>query len=385
MPRLLIVVNHAAYFLSHRLPIALAAQRSGYDVHIATGPGPADPEVVAQGLTHHPLPLSRSGLRPLDELRSMLAIRRLFQTVKPDVVHLVTIKPVIYGGIMSRAARVPGVVSAVPGLGFVFLRTGPVGWVVRKIAAKLYREAFRRKNLRVIFQNEADRATICAATGLPLAKTVLIPGSGVDLSQYAPRERSDARPVVVMAARLLRDKGVHEYIDAARLLRERGSPARFQLAGSPDPGNPASVSEADLAAWRADGIVELLGERNDIAEVFARADVVVLPSYREGLPRVLVEAAASGRAVVTSDVPGCRDAIIPGVTGLLVPARVVAPLADAIQSLLADPERRKQMGREGRKLAERLFSITRVVEAHLDIYRELLDSEMAAADATHTS
>lgn len=372
--KLLIVVNSAASLLSHRLPLALAAKKEGYEVHISTSPGSGVDQIVSLGLTHHSIPLSRSGMNLIAEFRTLFALFLLFRRVKPDIVHLVTIKPVLYGGIAARAAGVPGVVAAISGLGFVFMNTGLKVAIVRMLAVRVYRLAFGKRNLKVIFQNPDDCKTIMKATHLEASKVVMIRGSGVDLLKFAAEPFLQGSPVVVMAARLLRDKGVNEFVEAAMLLKQRGLQARFWLVGDLDPGNPTSVEEAELTQWRAASAIELLGHREDIAQIFAQSHIVVLPSYREGLPKVLLEAAACGRAIVTSDVPGCRDAIEAGVTGILVPPRDALVLADAIERLLQDAPLREQMGRAGRNLAEREFSIEKVVEIHLAVYRGLLEA-----------
>lgn len=369
--RLLFVVNCPAFFISHRLPLAIAAKQEGYDVHVATMPGEASEQILAAGLIHHELPLTRSGRNPLHELYVFIAIFKLFRKLKPAIVHLVTIKPVIYGGIAARWTGVPGVVAAVSGLGFVFIAKGLKASVVRSGIKLLYRLAFGKKNICVIFQNPVDRRRFVDAGILTADKTVLIRGSGVDLDGYSARMEPEGRPVIIMASRLLRDKGVLEYVDSVRILRQRDLDARFLLAGEPDPANPATITAEELEVIREGGIVELLGQRKDIPELFAASNIVVLPSYREGLPRVLVEAAAAGRAVVTTDVPGCRDAIEPDVTGLLVPVHDANALADAIQKLIEDVSLRQRMGYEGRQLAEKEFSIKKIVGAHLDIYKML--------------
>jgi glycosyltransferase involved in cell wall biosynthesis len=227
----------------------------------------------------------------------------------------------------------------------------------------------------VIFQNPDDCSAIMKATHLKPSKVVMIRGSGVDLTEFVPAPLPTGAPVVLMVSRLLRDKGVSEFVEAAYILRERGSQARFWLVGNPDPCNPTSVEESELESWRSAGVVELLGHRDDIAKVIAKSNILVLPSYREGLPKVLLEAAACGRPVVTSNVPGCRDAIEEGVTGLLVPPRDARALVKAIESLLNDAKRCQDMGTAARHLAEREFSIEKVVASHLCIYRELLTSE----------
>lgn len=370
--RLLIAVNIPEFFLSHRLPVALGARDAGYEVHVATAPGACVADITAAGLAHHALPLSRSGIHPLREAGTAIALYRLMQRLRPDVVHLVTIKPVLYGGIMARIAGVSSVVAAVSGLGFVFTRKGIRATVVRWIVGRLYRLALGKKQLRVIFQNPEDRDALTRRQAEIAGKSVMIRGSGVDLSACRFTPEPGGVPVVTFAARLLRDKGVQEFVDAARMLGEWGVKARFRLVGDPDPDNPRSVTREDLNEWRHVDGLEILGFRKDIPEVFSASNLVVLPSYYgEGLPKVLVEAAACGRAVITTDHPGCRDAIEPDRTGLLVPVRDARALAMAIRRLLEDTTLRHRMGRAGRELAEREFGIDGVVKAHLALYRDL--------------
>lgn len=372
--RLMLVVNSATFFLSHRLQIALEAQKAGFEVHVATPLGPDVEKIVSHGLIYHSLPITRSGMNLISEFKVLILLFWLFRTIKPDLVHLVTIKPVLYGGIAARLARVRGVVAAISGLGFVFSSNGLKATLVKTLVAKLYQLVLGKRNLKVIFQNFVDCETLQQLTGLVATKMVMIKGSGVDLSDYIQTPSPEGIPVVIMAARLLRDKGVYEFLEAARLLQKRNIMAEFWLAGEPDKGNPASVTELELLDWESSENVKLLGNRSDIAHVFAQSSVVVLPSYyREGLPKVLMEAAACGRAVVTTDMPGCRDAIEPNVTGLLVPPRDAVALADAIQCLLYNTKLRERMGQAGRLLAEREFSIEKVVSAHLEVYNELLE------------
>lgn len=371
--KLLFVVNAPEFFLSHRLPLAIAARGAGLCVHVATGSGSACRQIAEMGFSHHLLPLSRSGRNPLAELRSLWAIYQLMRRLKPDLAHLVTIKPVLYGGLMARLASLPAVVVAISGLGSVFVAHGGVGACLRRGVELLYRLALGHRNLKAIFQNPDDRAVLLGLGAVRDEQAVLIRGSGVALSDYSVRPEPDGIPVVSFAARLLKEKGILEFVEASRLLRKRGVAVRFWLVGAPDPGNPSSVSDEEVTEWRKAGWVEPLGYRSDIAELFARSSIVVLPSYYgEGLPKVLIEAAACGRAVITTDHPGCRDAIEPNKTGLLVPVRDPVALADAIQSLIEDPERRQQMGAAGRVLAEREFAIDSVVAAHMKVYRELL-------------
>jgi len=372
-PRLLFVVNNPAFFLSHRLPLALAAQRAGYEVHVATMAGDSVSRIEGYGLTHHAIPMTRSGKNPVQELRTVWALYQLFRRVRPDVVHLVTIKPVLYGGIAARLAGVPAMVSAISGLGFVFVAKGAKAALVRQVVAMLYRLALGHRNSRIVFQNGNDRDVLQGLGAVRDEQVVMIRGSGVNLSDYAAVAEPPPPVVALMVARLLRDKGLQEFVEAARILRREGVNVRMRLAGGIDPGNPASVTQADVDAWQQEGIIEALGERSDIAALYAASHIAVLPSYREGLPKSLIEAAACGRAVVTTDVPGCRDAIEPDTTGLLVPSHDAPALAAAISRLVNDDALRQKMGHAGRVLAEREFDIDDVCRKHLDIYQTLLD------------
>jgi glycosyltransferase involved in cell wall biosynthesis len=366
--RLLFVVNVDTFFLSHRLPIAEAALRAGYEVHVAAAlTAHRREEFDVRGIHVHRLPVARSSANPFSALRLLAALYSLFRRVRPDLVHLVTIKPVLLGGIAARLARVPAVVAAVSGLGYVFMAKG--GWALlrRKLVEAAYRLSLGHPNASVIFQNQDDRAVIERAAGLQEGQSELIRGSGVDLREFQPTPLSTQAPIVLLAARLLGDKGVHEFVDAARRLHGHAG-ARFVLAGDVDPGNPSSLTREQLDALVKEGVVEWWGHRQDMPQVLSAATLVVLPSYREGLPKVLIEAAACGRPVVTTDVPGCRDAVVPGQTGLLVPAKDAVALRDAIRTLLDDPQARSQMGIAGRHLAETAFNVDHVVARHLEIY-----------------
>ncbi len=369
--KLLFVVGVDWSFVSHRLPIAVEAIKQGYEVHIATAITDKREFMEAHGLVVHSLPLNRGSMNPLVELKTFFAIWKLFNQVRPDIAHLVTIKPVIYGGIAARFTAVKSIVAAVPGLGFVFIAKGIKAQIRKSIVAVLYRLALRQKNIKVIFQNPDDKKHIMAITGLPESKTIMISGSGVDLSQYENKPLPDGVPIVVLAARLLKDKGVVEFVEAAGRLKKKGYNARFCLVGEPDLQNPSSITQAELLAWQAEANVEVWGYRADIPQVFAGAYMVVLPSYSEGLPKVLIEAAACGRAVVTTDVSGCRDAIEENVTGVLVPVKNSIALADAIERLLINKELCQKMGNAGRNLAEREFDVRSVVTKHIEIYKKI--------------
>ena len=370
--KLLFIVNVDWFFISHRLPIALKAIDEGYEVHILCAITNKAQYLESLGLIVHPFLFSRSGKNIFCELSAIIRLYKQVKKIKPDLVHLVTIKPVLYGGIVARLTRVPAVVSAISGLGFLFVeRKGLTSNLLVKVVLFLYRVAMNHPNQKVIFQNPTDMSALVEAGGVSANKVRMIRGSGVDLQQYPMQPEPIGNPVVIMVARLLKDKGVLEFVEASRAVKSKGLHACFKLVGNPDPDNPESVTDKQVQSWRDEGVIECLGFRSDIADQFSQAHIVVLPSYREGLPKVLIEAAACGRAIVTTDVPGCRDAIEPDVTGILVPARNPEALSEAIEKLISEPHLRQQMGQAGRDLAEREFSIDKVVSAHLDIYREL--------------
>ncbi|WP_254432044.1 glycosyltransferase family 4 protein [Aquisalimonas sp. 2447] len=375
--KLLIVVNDFGFFMSHRLPVARAAAAAGWEVHVATAAAPngtAD-DIRREEFSHHVLPLSRSGIHPFAEAKTVSSLFALYRRLQPEVVHHVTIKPVLYGGILARLAGRPAVVSAISGLGYLF-GTGSGGRrLIRQVAVSLYKLALRHENSRVIFQNPDDRASLESMGIVQPDQAVMIPGSGVALETFKHRPEPEGPPVVVLPARMLYEKGVAEFVEAAREVRAQAYDVRFVLVGGLDPDNPASVSESTIRAWICEGVVEWWDYCEDMPAVLAGANLVVLPSYYgEGLPKALIEAAASGRAIVTTDHPGCRDAVRHGDNGLLVPVRDSGRLASAIKALLDDPEERRRMGRRGRERAETEFSEESVVEKHLEIYQSLLES-----------
>ena len=375
--KLLFVVNVDWFFLSHRLPIALEALRQGYEVHIATTLTDKVTVLQGHGLVVHPLSLDRSGASLWAAGQSFWQIYRVCKDVKPDIVHLVTIKSVLFGGLAARLSRVPAVVSAVSGLGFVYVDKGVKATIRRWLVGALYGLALGHHNLRVIFQNPDDLACLARLAHLPERKVTIIRGSGTDLARYRVMPFPTGVPVVLLAARLLVDKGLREFVQSAQILRQRGlstQDARFVIVGKPDPANPASLPPDELAKWAEEGVVELWGHRTDMPKVMEAAHVSVLPSYYgEGLPKVLIEAAACGRVVVTTDHPGCRDAIEANKTGLLVPIKNALALADAIEYLVKNPDVRERMGAAGRALAEKEFAIEKVVAEHMKIYQKLFD------------
>jgi glycosyltransferase involved in cell wall biosynthesis len=371
--RLLFVVNHAGFFLSHRLPVALAAHAAGYDVHVATPQSKHVPRILANGLTWHPIRLSRAGRNPLREVATLAGLYRLYRELRPDIVHHVTSKPVLYGTVVARAARMPAVVNAISGMGHMFSHGEFVGAAWRRAIAAAYGMSLRHPRMRVIFQNTEHMSAFVDRGWVDEREAVLIPGSGVDVNVFRPRERPvTERPLVVLASRMLWTKGVGEFVEAARLLTARGVAARFALVGEPDPDNPGTVTDGQLREWAAEGVVECWGRREDMADVFASADVAALPSASpEGVPKALIEAAASGLPIVATDIAGCRAVVTDGENGFIVPVRDATALADALARLIADPALRARFGAASRARAVATFSIDQVVEAHLAVYDSL--------------
>lgn len=381
-PRVLIVVNVEWFFLSHRLPIALGLQQAGCDVEVAAGVEQGrGAEIEGHGLRFTPLVLRRTSMNPLHDLALLIRLYLFYRRKRPDVVHHVAIKPVLYGSLAARLARVPATVNAVPGLGYLFSDGTGMKAIKSRLAMLAYRLSCRGRRVRMIFQNPDDRDSFIAAGVAEQSRTVLIRGSGVDVRLFQPTPEPEGPPVVLMASRMLWDKGIAELVEAARLLRAEGrQPFRVVLAGDPDAANPRSVPASQLEAWRAEGVVEWWGHQRDMPAVMRQAAIVVLPSvYREGVPKVLLEACASGRAIVTTDLPGCREVVTHGENGLIVPPRDSRALADAIAALLADPALRARMGQAGRVRAVEEFSVESVVDATLRLYQEILGSRWPGA------
>ena len=372
--KILFVVNVDWFFISHRLPLAIKALNQGCEVHIATHITNGRKELEDSGLIVHHFSISRSSLSLVGLISFSLQLKKILQYVKPDILHLVTIKPVLVGGIVARILKVPAVVFAISGLGYIFLNHGVVANIRRCAVGIMYRLALQHKNIMVIFQNSSDRDLIASYAKLHEDNTILIGGSGVNIEKFYYEKPSSSKPIALLPARLLKDKGVVEFVNAARLLRDRKIEVILVLVGHIDEENPSSISQHELDFWIAEGLIEYWGFREDMNATIAQSSVVVLPSYREGFPKVLMEASAKGRAIITTDVPGCRDAIINNVTGILVPPKNSLQLANAIQALIQSPEKLLSMGQQGRLLAEKKFDENIIISKQLDGYKTLISN-----------
>lgn len=372
-PRLLFVVAHAGFFISHRLPLALAAREAGYDVHLATPRSKHVPQVQATGITWHEWRVSRAGTNPIAEWKSFRGLCDLYRRLRPHIVHHVTSKPVLYGTIAARMTGVRSVVNAISGMGHAYAKGGLGHQALREGISLGYRFALRHARMKVIVQNREHLDLFVKRRWIRESDAVLVPGAGVDFEQFVPRATSHDGPVrIVLAARLLYTKGVVEFVEAARRLRERKLDAQCVLAGEPDPDNRASVRLDVLKAWHAEGVVEYAGRQEDMPALFAKTDIVCLPTYYgEGIPKVLVEAAACGLPIVTTDWPGCREVVKHGQNGLLVPIQNAGALAAALETLVLDPKLRREMGVRGRARLQRDYSLEAVHRAVLAVYRDL--------------
>lgn len=370
-PKLLYLVSEDWYFVSHRLPLAVAARDAGFDVSVATCVGRHGETIRDAGLTLIPITFARSGLHPLRESRSIIELAALYRREAPDLVHNVAVKPVIYGTLAARRARVKGIVNALMGLGWVFSSDSPKARALRPLVAMALRGALSGPNIRTIVQN-ADDAALLTDEGLTPPEFIrLIRGSGVDPGRYSTQAPPSGMPLVVFPARLLADKGVIEFLNAAAILKKEGVRARFALVGGEDRANPAWLRTEKVEALVQAADAELWGWQDDMPRVLAGASLVCLPSYREGLPKALLEAAASARAIVATDVPGCREIVRPDINGWLVPPRDAHALAAALRAAIAQPGLCARYGAAGRRIVEREFSLDAVIEDTLAVYDEL--------------
>ena len=380
--RVLFVVNAEWYFLSHRLALARALRDAGFEVTVAAAEERSQGAVIERaGFGFIPLKLRRRSTNLWREAGLVRELARVYRRVRPNVVHHVSIKPVLYGSLVARALRVPAVINAVPGLGYLFVQPGLRGALLRRAGLTAYRLALAGRNVRVIMQNPEDLGMFVDHRVVPAGRAILIRGSGVDVDRFVPQPEPDGVPVVMLPSRLLWDKGVGDLVEAARLLRTAGVACRVVLVGIPDPENPKSIPEANIEAWRSEGIVEWWGHHEDMPDVLAGASIVALPTcYGEGVPKALLEGAASGRPLIATDVPGCREIVRPGENGFLVPPRDAVALAVAIRRLVEDSALRSRLGARSREIAVSEFSEQIVIRETLAVYRELLGNRSPATE-----
>jgi len=368
--KILYLVSEDWYFVSHRLPMARAAQRAGYEVHVATRVGEFGQQIKAEGFNLHPIHWRRGNLNPLRLVTAVVETRRLYKQIRPDLVHHVALVPTLIGSIAALGLPMARL-NALAGLGFAFTSNMAKARALRPIASCVLGRLLNGPNTAVLVQNPDDRMMV-TQLGIPQDNVFLIPGSGVDIDSLSPMPEPDGPFTVGFAGRLLDDKGVQTLVRAHILLAGQGATVHTLLAGEPDPSNPASVPDRVLADWRSTKNLQLLGHVDDIRLLWTKTHVAVLPSRREGLPKSLLEAAACGRPLIASDVPGCREIARNNVNALLVPPDDPDALAQAIAIMMNDRDMRARFGNASREIVTREFSSTRIGNEIIALYAHLL-------------
>ncbi len=368
--KLLYVINHPDWFWSHRLPLALGAKEAGYTVLVAMPGGENNKKLSEYGFQGFDLPSFETKGSPLTAIKTMQTLQKLLQQQKPDIVHAITLKYAFMTGIVTRFHKTVRTVHTIAGLGYLFSGEGFKPKALRLLIGPLLKFALKGQRTRIIVQNPDDLELLVRRGYVRKENTVLIRGSGVDTEIFKPSEQAqEDPPIILMPTRLLRDKGVSVFIESARILKKKGVNARFQIAGGISANSPGAITEPEMRQMITDASVEWLGKRDDMPDLLARTTLVAYPShYREGVPKVLLEAAASGRAIVTTNHPGCREAVQHGVNGLLVPIKNAPSLAAAIEELLLDAPHRKNMENASRERALTEFDINSVVGHTLKTY-----------------
>jgi glycosyltransferase involved in cell wall biosynthesis len=381
-PKILFVVAEDWYFWSHRRPIAAAALQNGYDVFVATRVGDCGEKIVEAGFRLIPLRLNRSSYSLFHELRTVSELRRIYRKEKPDIVHHIALKPILYGSMAALGNQRMQVINAFAGLGYLVSSPSFRARALKQMLWKMFRFLLNRPNSFLLLQNREDRDLLMSEVGVPPEKTTIIRGSGVDVNEFRATAEAPGVPIVLLSSRMLWIKGISDFVEAAKLLRARGVNARFVLAGDTDTGSPGAIPQEKLQEWQNAGSVEWWGHQQSMSRMLQQAAIVCLPSHGgEGVPKALIEAAACERAIVATDVPGCRDIVQHGTNGLLVPAKNPAALAEAIAQLLADATLRAEMGRRGREIAVNEFSEEKVIQQTLALYSRLLNAGAAPMNA----
>jgi glycosyltransferase involved in cell wall biosynthesis len=368
--KIILFANTDWYLYNYRLPLAEALRDEGHEVLLLSPSGKYVQRILDHSFEWQVLNLSRRGINPIKELQTFYRLTQVYRREKPDIVHHFTIKCVLYGSFAARKAGVKRVINAITGLGYIFTSRNLFTWLAKPVVEFLYQRVL--KGSRVIFQNQHDLNYFVKNKLVSENQCVLIPGSGVDVDKFKPAPHAEGTPLVVLPARMLWDKGVGEFVEAAELVNQSGVKARFALVGDVDEGNPSAIPCKQLQEWQEQGVIEWWGWQEDMASVYQQAAVVCLPSYYgEGLAKSLIEGAASGRALVASDIPGCREVIEDGVNGLLVPPQAAPILADALINMVYNRERLKRMGNASRKKAVRHFSQQKIIAATINLYKGL--------------
>jgi len=373
-PKLLYLVTEDWYFWKHRAHLARAAKDAGFHVLVATAPGERVADIEAEGFEYHSMDFNRRSMNPLGQAVVLKRLIALYKKTRPDIVHHVAVKPILYGSLAARLAGIKRRVNALTGLGYVFTGNGIKRRVLRYFISRWYKLALGGPKVANIFQNPEDMQLFFRFGLTDAQHCRLIKGAGVNVERFSPSPEPTGNPVVTLAARMLADKGVHDLVRAGEILAAKGLTFNIMLAGAPDRHNPSAIAQDVIQAWSQRSYLDWNGYVDDMAKLLRQTHIACLPSYREGLPLSLLEAAAAGRPMIATDVPGCREVVKHGRTGLLVPPRDPQALADALETLFLDKELREKMGAAARKLAEDEFSEQTVQQQTITLYKELMSS-----------
>jgi glycosyltransferase involved in cell wall biosynthesis len=384
--KILFLYADDTYFWRNRLGLACEAKEQGFDVVLMCPISKYRAEIEKEGIRVIPWNLDRKSLNPLREISSLLEVIKVYRQERPDIVQHETLKAILHGGMAARLSGEISSVNVICGLGTIFIRSDAKMTIIRRLLLLMLSPIFGAPRVQVVFQNDGDRDVLLKTYGVIKAEQAHVtPGNGVRVEKFTPQPEPQGAPIVLLPARMLWEKGVGEFVAAAKDLKERGISARFVLVGAPDTDNPGCVSEEQLRSWNSSGIVEWWGPRNDMPTAYAQSTLVCLPSfYGEGLPNVLAEAGACARAVVATDIPGCRQAVSNEVNGLLVPARDSKALGEAIERLLGNSDLRRRLALMGRERAVNEFSHARIVAQMLHIYRNLLEGKWPPSEAIYS-
>lgn len=367
--KLLFVVAEDVYFCSHRLDLAKSARDAGFEVHLATRKSTQSLLIENEGIKVHPIEFDRKGMNPFQEKETIKSLKKIFEDVKPDIIHNVALKPVLYGTLAALGlSKKPKMIQLITGLGFLFTSQKPHIKFLANAVLLTFRLLWKKFQTEVILQNKDDEALFLKKKLISPAHLHLILGSGVNTKAYPFSKEPEGKPIALFVGRLLKDKGIFELIDAARLLKIEQIPVEIHVIGTPDLQNPSSTSIEEISTWVKEGLITWHGHQSDIASFWEQSHIAVLPSYREGLPKSMLEAASSGRPIVSTDVPGCREICISHLNGILVPAKDPIALAKAIKELALSKDLRQKMGIESRKLVEEKFSIETINQQTLSLY-----------------
>lgn len=367
--KVIFFANTDWYLYNFRLDFARALRKAGHEVVLLSPEGPYRSKIQDAGFRWLEFPLSRRGMNPFIEAFTILRLIRIYQQEKPDIVHHYTIKCVVYGSTAAHIGGVKKIINSITGLGYVFLNKGYLAGLLRGLTVLWYRIILA--GTKVIFLNRDDMEFFIRSSMVKHQDAVFIAGDGVDMDHFSKRSAVETdNPLVVLVSRMLFDKGIAEYVEAARLIKNTGIRARFALVGNIDDGNPSAISQTQIETWQREGCIEWWGWRDNMVDVYHQAEVGCLPSYREGLPKMLIEAGACGLPLVASDVPGCRDVVSEGDNGFLVPPGDAGSLAEALTKLVVNPTLRKKMGQCSRELINRKYALPIIIEQTMAVYGE---------------